>query len=248
MATEWDALARLDPLWAILSRPEARDGGWSVAEFFATGETEIDAVFSHAEARPAHWRVAIDFGCGVGRLTRALGERFGRCHGVDASAEMIAQARRLNADRPNCSFEVADLSGVESGSADFVYSSFVLQHLRSNREIETALGEFLRVVAPGGRVVFQLPERLSFRRRLQPRRRLFALLSRLGASERWLYTRARLHPVSLRGLDEERVRAVVSAARGTVLRCERVDPAADLGGVRYYATSTMDRDGRSADR
>ena len=242
MATEWDALARLDPLWAILSRPDARDGGWSVDEFFATGETEIDAVFSHSEARPADWRVAIDFGCGVGRLTRALGERFDRCYGVDASAEMVAQARRLNTDRANCSFEVADLSGFTPGSADFVYSSFVLQHLRSNREIETCLAEFVRVVAPGGRVVFQLPERLPFRRRLQPRRRLFGLLRRLGAPERWLYTRARLHPVRLRGMDEDRVRAIVASAGGEVLRTDQVDPASELGGVRYYVTSTMRRD------
>jgi SAM-dependent methyltransferase len=247
MATEWDALARLDPLWAILSRPEAREGGWSPDEFFATGEAEIVAVLSHAEARPEHWRVAIDFGCGVGRLTRALGERFAHCYGLDASTEMIARARRLNADRANCSFEVADLSGFASDSADFVYSSFVLQHLSSNREIETCLREFLRVVAPGGRVVFQLPERLSFRHRLQPRRRLFALLRGLGASERWLYTRARLHPVSLRGLDRKEVEEIVDRAGGSVVRAEAVDPGEAAAGVRYYAMSRMDGDGRDAD-
>ena len=233
MATEWDALARLDPLWAILSRPDARNGRWSADEFFATGVAEIDAVFSHAEAQPAGWGVAIDFGCGVGRLTRALGERFDRCYGVDASAEMVAQARRLNADRPNCSFEVADLSGFATGSADFVYSSFVLQHLHSNREIETCLGEFLRVVAPNGRVVFQLPERLSFRHRLQPRRRLFALLRRLGASERWLYTRARLHPVGMRGLDRTEVLATLERAGGSVLHVDAVDPGEEIAGLRY---------------
>jgi SAM-dependent methyltransferase len=234
MATEWDALARLDPLWAILSCPDARDGGWSVDEFFATGKAEIDAVFSHAEARPARWGVAIDFGCGVGRLTQALGERFDRCHGVDASVEMVAQARRLIADRPNCTFQAGDLRGFESGSADFVYSSFVLQHLHSNREIETCLAEFLRVAAPDGRVVFQLPERLSLRHRVQPRRRLFALLRRLGASERWLYTRARLHPVSLRGLDRAEVDAVVERAGGSILRVDVVDPAGQISGLRYF--------------
>ena len=46
---------------------------------------------------------ALDFGCGVGRLTRALGTRFESALGVDISAGMIEQARRLNEAFPPAS-------------------------------------------------------------------------------------------------------------------------------------------------
>ena len=79
MATEWDALARLDPLWAILSRPDRRGGGWSLDAFFATGDDEVESVLARREAQPDRFGVALDFGCGVGRLARALSTRFERC-------------------------------------------------------------------------------------------------------------------------------------------------------------------------
>src|SRR5690348_16767430 len=209
MSDDWDLLARLDPLWAICSRPGARNGSWSLDEFFATGEAEVAAVLALPDAQPAQRRLAVDFGCGVGRLTRALAGRFERCVGVDASAEMVDQARRLNADVPNCSFEVGDLARLDSGSVDFVYSAFVLQHLSSDVEIVDRVREFLRVSAPDGAVVFQLPERLPARERLQLRGRLFARLRSLGVPDEWLYRRARLHPVRMRGLDEAEVRSLV---------------------------------------
>ena len=46
-AGEWEKNARLDPLFAILSSSHGRDGKWDVEQFFATGRTEIDRVFSH---------------------------------------------------------------------------------------------------------------------------------------------------------------------------------------------------------
>ena len=64
-------------------------------EFFATGEAEFAHVSRVAETlgRPGRRGRALDFGCGVGRLTRALGERFESAIGVDISAGMVEQAR-----------------------------------------------------------------------------------------------------------------------------------------------------------
>ena len=76
--------------------------------FFATGEAEIAHVLAVADGlRPvARTGRALDFGCGVGRLTRALGTRFERAVGVDISEAMVAQARRLNEAFPTCEFVV----------------------------------------------------------------------------------------------------------------------------------------------
>src|SRR5919199_372694 len=102
--SDWDALARLDPLWAICSRPDTRGGRWDEDAFFASGEEELARVLARPEARPARFETALDFGCGVGRVMRALARRFDRCYGLDSSREMINAARRLNSGCANCVF------------------------------------------------------------------------------------------------------------------------------------------------
>jgi 2-polyprenyl-3-methyl-5-hydroxy-6-metoxy-1,4-benzoquinol methylase len=83
----WQSLGGDDPLWAILSDPRAKGGRWSVDEFLATGQVEVDRVFTwlenHGLSSVKSGR-ALDFGCGAGRLTQALAKRFERCTGVDS--------------------------------------------------------------------------------------------------------------------------------------------------------------------
>ena len=90
----------------MLSRPDKRGRRWSVDEFLATGAIEIDSQFSAltAQGLPTHRRRALDFGCGAGRLTRALARHFDEVVGIDVAASMIAKARELNADVDNVEF------------------------------------------------------------------------------------------------------------------------------------------------
>ena len=151
---------------------------------------------------------------------------------------MIRLAREFNRDRQNCVFEHKNsplLAQIGSDSIDFVYSSFVLQHLASAREVLDYVREFVRVVRPGGTIVFQLPETLPLRYRIQPRRRLFRALANLGASEEWLYSKARLHPISMIGVDETEVLSVLAGDGAAIRRVEVVDPASVLAGKRYFA-------------
>src|SRR2546423_1589846 len=96
----WNELGADDPLWAILSDPAKRGGLWNDAEFFGLGESEIAAIeqYCGALARPHERRLAVDFGCGVGRLTRALASRYAQVIGIDISPNMLEQARSLNAE------------------------------------------------------------------------------------------------------------------------------------------------------
>src|SRR5205809_501859 len=78
---DWNDLADLDPLWAILSHKNKKFR-WDLNEFFSTGQTEIDKTIKIAEQLdyPRDWDLALDFGCGVGRLTRALAKNFQECY------------------------------------------------------------------------------------------------------------------------------------------------------------------------
>jgi ubiquinone/menaquinone biosynthesis C-methylase UbiE len=158
----WDALGRTDPLWAILTVPSKRYGGWDLAEFFASGRQEIAAVMREVEALglPSdRRRRALDFGCGVGRLTQALCEHFEDCTGVDIAPSMVEQARRFNRHGDRCRYVLNpadDLKVFGDCEFDFVYSFIVLQHVEP-KYIEAYLREFVRVLAPGGLICVQIP-------------------------------------------------------------------------------------------
>ena len=244
-ARDWDDLAELDPFWAVLSEPAFTEGGGSLDEFFSTGAGELSGALdvAHELGRPVRFGSALDFGCGLGRLSRALAARFERCTAVDVSPKMLDAARRLNEDISNVEFvlnERADLGMFEAGSFDLVYSSIVLQHLRSQEEIERFVSELVRVTAGDGLAVFQVPNEISLRYRLQPRRRAYALLRRAGVSSSSLYRRG-LNPIQVRALAEHRVREVVEAAGGRVERVLADDSVPPLTSNRYFATAAGPR-------
>ena len=161
----WDGLAQADPLWAICTDPAKRNSQWTREDFFATGRKEIEAVLAYA-ARIGIYidktAPALDFGCGVGRLTRALAQSFPECIGLDISPAMITLARDLNRDLPNCRFQLNDdiqLKSLPANYFGFIYSSLVLQHIASPYSHEY-IAEFIRVLRTGGVLIFQVPERL----------------------------------------------------------------------------------------
>jgi SAM-dependent methyltransferase len=235
-------LGDLDPCWAILAYPERRFGRWDLDEFFRSGEEEIArlAVDLQRLGNPARRERALDFGCGVGRLTRALAPHFRHCYGVDVSAPMIAGARKLNAAFPNCEFVLnghPDLRIFPDGHFDLIYSVLVLQHLPTRAAIAAYVADFARILAPGGLLVCQIPSRIPLRRRIQLRRRLYGILRGLGVGPRVLYHRLGLFPMRMSSLAEPDVRAVLTAAGARVLEA-RADAMAStaIESRTYYVT------------
>lgn len=156
LKNDWDSLAERDALWAILTDSSKAGGKWDVAEFMATGDAEIKTVMSHLAGLGCmpNNDAALDFGCGVGRLTQALARHFASCVGVDISRQMIQQAESLNR-YAHCRY-VANSDAklpFPDASFSFVYSNIVLQHV-PRRLAKDYLREFVRVLAPGGVVVF----------------------------------------------------------------------------------------------
>lgn len=236
---DWDELATLDPLWAILSDPAMRFGRWDLEAFFRSGEQEVSAALGLAAEHglPRRWDRAIDIGCGVGRITRALGTRFEAAVGVDISPVMVDQARVLNRDQPTCAFVVqgdSSLALFEDASADLVYSVQVLQHLPERNDIEEYIANFIRVLKSGGVAIFQVPTQIPLRRRLQVRRRVYGSLRRLRVPEKLLYSRLGLTPIRMNSLGDERVRAVVRRANGGVVAAVDDYPGYGILSTTYF--------------
>lgn len=215
---EWEDLARLDPLWSILTEKSKRYGRWVPAEFFASGRTEIDGVMRSCGFHEGNNGRALDFGCGAGRLSKALRAYFEDVSGVDISEEMVRLASKC---APECTFFVnqrSDLRLFPDDSFDFVYSARVLQHQRSRETAKYYIREFVRVAKPGGVVVFQMPFKLSVRASLQLKSRIYSTLRRIGIPPTFLYHKLGFNPMRTITLSERDVAQVVMAAKAYILR------------------------------
>jgi SAM-dependent methyltransferase len=100
----------------------------------------------------------LDVGCGVGLfalwLAEAIGPR-GRVVGIEPSRERVEAARAFVGQGPAASrleFREGDATKLDAPDAsfDWVWCGDVLHHIQ---ETGRALGEFARVVRPGGRIV-----------------------------------------------------------------------------------------------
>jgi ubiquinone/menaquinone biosynthesis C-methylase UbiE len=124
----------------------------------ATGRAELESLFGRLGADP-RGGTCVEVGCGPGRMTGVLAERFDRVVAVDVSEGMLHRAR-ANVQAPNVDFRLVTgdrLDTVEVGIAGTVVCYLVLQHLPDRRVVQKYLGEFARVLAPGGSAFVQLP-------------------------------------------------------------------------------------------
>jgi demethylmenaquinone methyltransferase/2-methoxy-6-polyprenyl-1,4-benzoquinol methylase/phosphoethanolamine N-methyltransferase len=100
----------------------------------------------------------LDVGCGTGTLTLMAAEQAGvdaRVAGIDASPEMIEQARKKGSKKKReVDFRVAPIEKLPYGDAEFdvVLSSLMLHHLPDDLKAQ-GLAEVRRVLKPGGRLV-----------------------------------------------------------------------------------------------
>jgi SAM-dependent methyltransferase len=143
MRSTWDALA---------SDPDAYVGDP------ARGRQELDALFGRLGADP-RGGTCIEVGCGPGRMTAGLAERFERVLALDVSPAMLEHARTAVRDE-HVEFRAISgerLDGVDGATADVVVCYLVLQHLPSREVVLEYVAEFARVLKPGGEAFVQLP-------------------------------------------------------------------------------------------
>ncbi len=147
----------------IVTLSQYQGGGWPVDEFFHHGQIEIDQMLDHIDALGLRGKcrdLALDFGCGVGRLTQALGLEYDHVIGADISAEMVKQAKELNRRGDRVEYVKTGerlLDTLEPGTFDLIYSRIVLQHMPAEYQ-RAYVGEFVKLLAPNGLAVFQIPE------------------------------------------------------------------------------------------
>ncbi|MFE2480770.1 methyltransferase domain-containing protein [Streptomyces sp. NPDC059389] len=123
-----------------------------------SAENETSLVNAYYE-RPAMLAIAgdvagrriLDAGCGSGPLSAALHDRGAVVTGIDASAGMLALARRrLGADVALHTADLGDPLPFDDDAFDDVVASLVLHYLE---DWGPTLAELRRVIRPGGRLI-----------------------------------------------------------------------------------------------
>jgi SAM-dependent methyltransferase len=160
----WEQLGRKNALGAILT-VDGKLADWNIGEFLATGRIDVGRFLPDLERlSPNTPRTRLlDFGCGVGRVTRVFAQYFDEVVGVDVAPSMIEWAQSLHADCDHCRFvlnRAPNLRIFDSNSFSVVYTRIVLQHIRP-AIVEKYIAELIRVLQPGGVLMFQLPEVMS---------------------------------------------------------------------------------------
>jgi 2-polyprenyl-3-methyl-5-hydroxy-6-metoxy-1,4-benzoquinol methylase len=159
MNKNWTSLGKQDPLWAILSDPQKKGNRWQKDEFFEAGRQDIERLLKKLESSgfSISFGKALDFGCGVGRLTQALAEKFESVDGVDIASSMINSAGQFNRFPGRVAYHLntrGDLSIFPSNQYDFICSMVVLIHIPHKLQ-QSYLNDFLRMLKPGGIAYFE---------------------------------------------------------------------------------------------
>jgi SAM-dependent methyltransferase len=239
----YEKLGRDDPLYAVLSDKSLRHGKWDPAEFFRTGEREIQGVLEYVEqlGLTLERQRALDFGCAVGRLSQALAEHFEQVVGVDIAESMIEKAREFNRHGDRVDYRVNSVDNLEildRNSFDFVYTNITLQHVPPEAA-GNYIREFFRVLRAGGFAIFQVPsgkpyEAGSLRARLYTLRRRH--LRRV-----WKLVR-RMPPVEIHYVPRGQVERIVEASGGRLVDVVDVGKRHRSGrNFRYCAEKSSPR-------
>src|SRR6185312_1129040 len=159
----WRRFGEDDPFWSVLTKFKPAGAEVDKAAFYATGRKRVEfltAALARAGIDIASLPVCFELGCGVGRLTTWLADRFKRVVAADiSSAHLEVAARELAAQgKTNVSFlrvaTMAELANAEP--FDVFFSMISLQH-SPPPVIKHVLVTLLGKLNPGGVAYFQIP-------------------------------------------------------------------------------------------
>lgn len=102
--------------------------------------------------RPRSADVVLDFGCGMGRLSKYFSPLVKQIEGTDRAEEMIKVAKNGAPSNVNYLYTPSHELPYADNHFDKVFTYGVLQHI-NDEELQKVLAEIYRVMKPGGKFV-----------------------------------------------------------------------------------------------
>ena len=161
----WTRLGNEEPHWSVLSVERFKHDqiGANLAEFHASGRGDVElllAFLARNGVDPDRLERVLEYGCGLGRVTRFLADRFPAVQACDISPSHLAQAQHYltAAGLRNITYQriasPADVQGPRD--IDLFFSVIVLQH-NPPPTIVATLKTMLSRLRAGGIAYFQVP-------------------------------------------------------------------------------------------
>jgi len=147
---EWSKAARRGDARNAVALCDGTDAGWD-----ASGAASAQRLFNIALLAGAY---VLEFGCGLGRVTRHLSAAYRHVWAVDLAQPMLDAVELLNL--PNVTAVKSNGSDIGThiklGTIDVLYSDYVLLHNRK-REVFAVWPKLMETLKPGGFAAFQVP-------------------------------------------------------------------------------------------
>jgi SAM-dependent methyltransferase len=160
----WSHMGITKPHFSVLTNnaylPENLDK--NLDQFWASGLSEaslLERVLLKHGFGQSSGKVCVEYGCGVGRVTVGLAQKFSVVHGYDISEGHLAQAKRHASEvgAINCNFHLCSENVLDDlEKCDLFYSRIVFQH-NPPPIIRELVKIALRSLRAGGIAIFQVP-------------------------------------------------------------------------------------------
>src|SRR2546423_919873 len=202
-------------------------------EYFVQGEQQVMEILASARRLGLDLKNgrALDFGCGIGRVTRALGKHFAEVHGLDIAPSMIALAKAHNTDATRCQFHLHcdhQLGLFADDCFDLIVAINVFRYIPPVLTREY-LREFMRVIKPDGLVYFETSEAAGLRK-IFPRSLLHVYRKFRQSHNSGPRRQDRFH------FPEANVRRLISESGGKVLSVDVAQSPTLWRHCRFFAT------------
>lgn len=161
----WTRLGEEEPHWSVISAERFKQKKLEphLEEFYASGQGDIatfGAFLARNEVDTSAFESVLEFGCGVGRVTRFLAEHFKRVVACDISPSHLASAQQYLQGLKLDHVELLRLRSLDDldgpPDIDAVFSVIVLQH-NPPPTMVAILQKLLLRLKPGGVAYFQVP-------------------------------------------------------------------------------------------
>jgi 2-polyprenyl-3-methyl-5-hydroxy-6-metoxy-1,4-benzoquinol methylase len=164
--SSWTSLGSDDPYFSVLTRLKFWKKHISrerIDEFYESGKQEAERLFktlNRSAIDHTSFQQCLDFGCGIGRVSRWLSEEFETIFAYDVSKYYLKMAKKYLNTQEISNVEFRHVSSVDDlenfPKVDLIYSVIVLQH-NPPPIIHRVIVQFMKALNPGGVAFFQVP-------------------------------------------------------------------------------------------
>ncbi|MCF6297706.1 MAG: class I SAM-dependent methyltransferase [Flavobacteriaceae bacterium] len=156
----WENLGKTDPFWGVLTHQNKKNNKWNKNKFYETGSNNITELLEKLSDINSLSNInnVLDFGCGVGRLTKYISKNFTNVVAIDISKGMLQNAVNNNRTTRNALFiyyNSTEIPFIKDNKIDLIVSIITFQHIQPKIQVKY-LHDFLRILSKNGLIYIQL--------------------------------------------------------------------------------------------